>query len=634
MCGILGLLDPDLPADRLTALARPMMATLAHRGPDGEGVWAEDGIVLGHRRLAVRDPSPAAEQPMVSADGRWVLVYNGEIYNRAELAEGLTLRGTGDTEVLLEAIARDGLDRTLPRLIGMFAFALWHRPTRTLTLVRDRMGIKPLYWGRLGERLVFASELKALRALPGWTPEIDRPALAAYLRHNYVPAPRSIYAGIQKLLPGAALTVAPDDGPRARIWWDLRKIVTFPRRVDWAEEVAVAQLEQMLLDAVERRLVADVPVGAFLSGGIDSSLVTAMMQLASPRPVRTFSIGFAEDSHDESAHARAVADHLGTDHTELRVTPAQAQAVIPDLADIYDEPFADASQIPTALLCRLARSEVTVALSGDGGDELFAGYDRYFQAEALWRRLERVPPWMGRTAGHVLRGVPPRVWDLLSPSRRVTGHRLHKLADVLGQGRAVALYRQLVSQWPDPARLMPGVAEAPHWVWQSTPPAAGGCGGKAPPDLLSHLQFIDQVTYLPDDILVKVDRASMASGLEVRVPLIDHRLVELSWQMTQDLKLGPGRPKHLLRQILARHVPESLFARPKMGFGVPMDAWLRGPLRDWAEDLLDERRLKEGGLIAPGPVRRLWADHLAGRRNGQYPLWGILMLQDWLRRWG
>ncbi|WP_193370325.1 asparagine synthase (glutamine-hydrolyzing) [Pelagibius marinus] len=636
MCGIAGFLGPAGGGADFEALARRMADSLVHRGPDDGGSWADGaaGVGLGHRRLSIIDLSAAGHQPMVSANGRYVLSYNGEVYNAAELrreleAAGVSFRGASDTEVLVEAIARHGLRPTLERLIGMFAFALWDRELRELTLVRDRLGIKPLYWGRFSKSLLFASELSALQRHPDFSGEIDRDSLCSFLRFNYVPAPQSIYRGIQKLRPGHLLSVRQGGEPQIEAWWSLAAARENGAAAPFtgSEDEAISALEDLLGDAVEMRMIADVPFGAFLSGGVDSSIVAALMNRRSSRPVRSFSIGFAEDDYNEAAYARAVADHLGTEHTELRVTPDEARAVIPNLPDIYDEPFADASQIPTFLVSRMTREHVTVALSGDGGDELFGGYNRYYQAPAVLSRTALLPEPLGRYAAALILAVPPTRWSqMLGPLPKIgaipmLGEKLHKIADILGKSPQQA-FCALVSQWPDPAALVTGGRENVDAVWSE---AAGDLSGFA-----ARMQFADTQTYLPDDILTKVDRASMAVSLEARVPLLDHRVVEFAWSLPQDFKIRGREGKWILRQVLDRHVPRTLIERPKMGFSVPIDSWLRGPLRGWAEDLLSESRLKRQGFLDPAPIRARWGEHISGKRNWQYSLWGVLMFSAWL----
>ena len=642
MCGIAGLVDtrPGDPTALRDALTR-MTASLAHRGPDGADLWTDGawGVGLGHRRLSIVDLSDAGRQPMVSACGRYVLTYNGEIYNAPELAAelesaGAAFRGHSDTEVLLAACAAWGVREAVERCIGMFAFALWDRGRRCLTLARDRLGIKPLYWGRFRGLFLFGSELKALRAHPGWSPALDHEALAAYLRFTYVPTPLSIYQGVHKLPPGHLLTLPHNGEPEQTCYWNLRAIATTGQRFpDHRPEAALVDaLQERLRDAVGRRMIADVPLGAFLSGGIDSSLVVSIMQELSNRPVQTFTIGFAEQHFNEAPHARAVARHLGTDHHEFTVSPAEARAVIPDLVAWYDEPFSDSSQIPTHLVSRLARTGVTVALSGDGGDEAFAGYNRYTWIDRLWRAGRKVPWRLRRGSATALWAVPPDAWDRASrlvPGRYrppQAGDKLHKFAALASRRSPEEMYRQLVTHWPDPTALVPGTRE-PAGVLDDAGLAADL------PGLVPRLQYLDMATYLHDDILTKVDRASMAVALEVRVPLLDHRVVEFAWALPEAAKIRGGTRKWLLRRTLDRYVPGHLLERPKMGFGVPIGDWLRGPLRDWAEGLIGERRLAAEGLFDPRPIRRHWDEHLSGRRNHQYLLWNILMVQAWREHW-
>ena len=629
----------------MRALAGRMTDTLVHRGPDDAGVWIDGdaGIALGFRRLSILDLSPAGHQPMVSSDGRYVVVFNGEIYNHPDLREALLERGAAfeghsDTEVILESTIRWGFEATLERLWGMFAIALWDREARRLSLARDRLGKKPLYYGWQQGLFLFGSELKALRAHPAFEARLDRRAVASYVRFAYVPAPASIYEGVRKLAPGHLLHVDAGRATAPRAYWDARRLATCADRSQAAPSPveAVEALDRLLRDAVARRMVADVPLGAFLSGGVDSATVVALMQAQSARPVRTFTIGFDIPGFNEAVHAKAVAAHLGTDHTELYVTPEEARAVIPRLPVIYDEPFADSSQIPTFLVSQMARRHVTVALSGDGGDELFAGYTRYAWAGNIWARVRHLPAGGRRLIARGIEAVSPRIWDRLyagietvlprATRQSQPSDKLYKLAGVLPVAGPDELYLRLVSQWKRPDALVPGAAEYETALNDGEVPARL-------PDFTERMMFLDLVTYLPDDILAKVDRASMAVSLEARAPLLDHRVVEWAWQQPLSVKVRDGQSKWLLRQVLHRYVPRDLIERPKMGFGVPIGAWLRGPLREWAEHLLDARRLERQGIIDPRPVRALWQAHLTGRRDEQYRLWVVLMFQAWLDAW-
>jgi asparagine synthase (glutamine-hydrolysing) len=646
MCGIVGFLDPATGgggAD-LTALVQRMSACLSHRGPDDAGAWVDEGagVALGHRRLSILDLSPAGHQPMLSRSGRYVLTFNGEIYNyldirrEIEAAGSVQWRGHSDTEVVLAAIERWGIAPTLERMTGMFACVVWDRAERTLYVARDRLGEKPLYYGWLDGAFVFASELKALRVHPRWRGEIDRGALVLFLRHGYTPAPHSIYTGIRKLTPGAFLSVRADGSCRETPYWSARDItargVSEPFAGSDAE--AAAELERLLSTAVGRQMVADVPLGAFLSGGVDSSTVVALMQAQSARPVQTFTIGFREEGLNEAEHAKAVARHLGTDHTELYVTPAEAMNVIPRLPELYDEPFADPSQIPTFLVAQLARRKVTVSLSGDGGDELFAGYNRHFIGGGLWNQIG----WLPRSARDAVAGaitnVSPAAWSrvlapflALAPGRlryANPGERLHKLALVLGAREPDEIYVGLTSHWDRSASVvLSGVEPAA--------PVTNG-HGTAISDFTQRMMFLDLVGYLPDDILVKVDRAAMGVSLETRVPMLDHQVVEFAWRVPLSMKIRDGQGKWLLRQVLYKFVPRELIERPKSGFDVPIGDWLRGPLRSWAESLLDEARLRREGFLDARLIQTRWREHLSGRRDWQLSLWNVLMFQAWLER--
>jgi asparagine synthase (glutamine-hydrolysing) len=645
MCGFCGFWTADDPGHRSgwhgADVVRSMSAALGHRGPDSDGVWTDDGhgLALGHRRLAIVDLSPLGHQPMLSPSGRYVIVFNGEIYNfralRQELAGRFHFQGGSDTEVILAAVEAYGLEAAVRRFIGMFAFALWDRESGRLHLVRDRLGKKPVYYGTVGETFFFSSELHALRAHPAFTPEIDRSSIALLLRYNCIPAPHSIYKGISKLAPGSILTLMHPLEAQAtpRPYWSAAEVAAEGLRNPFTgtPEAAGDELEALVRDAVGLRMVADVPLGAFLSGGVDSSLVVAMMQAQSGRPVRTFSIGSPDREYDEAQHAAAVARHLGTDHTELYVTHADALDVVPKLAQIYDEPFADSSQVPTYLVSQLARREVTVALSGDGGDELFAGYNRHVWGSRVWRGMRLVPGFLRRGLAAAVNAMPAaaldRAYRTAEPvipaglRQQMFGYKAHKLAGLMAAGSPRDLYSRLASHWLDPHSIVAGAGEPDY-----SPPMGSGAESWT---FATQMMYWDMVTYLPDDILTKVDRASMAVSLEARVPLLDHRLVEFAWRLPLDLKIRDGQSKWLLRQVLYRHVPAALVERPKSGFGIPLDAWLRGPLRDWAEDLLDERRLREEGFFNPAPIRRTWLQHLSGRSSWQYHLWDVLMFQAW-----
>jgi asparagine synthase (glutamine-hydrolysing) len=650
VCGITGLFDParDTDAETLARRVADMTAVLVHRGPDADGLWVDPshGVALGHRRLAVVELGQEGAQPMESADGRWVLVYNGELYNHRELrhrlvGEGHAFRGGSDTEVLLTAVQAWGFEAALDAGEGMFAIAAWDRRLRQLHLARDRFGEKPLYYGWVGGALAFASELKSLQTLPGFDAAVDRDAVALYLRHNCVPAPHTIFRGIAKLLPGGWVTVGTDAEPGrppvADSYWSARDAIGHARArpLDGPPEELADRLEQVLSDSVAARMVADVPVGAFLSGGIDSSLVVAMMQRHSDRPVRTFTIGFDDRAFDESGEAAAVADHLGTDHTLLRVSNRDARDVVPRLPDFWDEPFGDISEIPMYLVSRLARSEVTVALSGDGGDELFAGYNRHAWLERIWRTSAALPRPVRRAAGTALGSLSPATVDGLAkgtavlPARfrvRNPSTKVAKVAKVLNAERIEDAYFSLASYWDDAESVVLGAGA-------STSTASRPEGWPALDGITEQMLWLDLVTYLPDDILTKLDRAAMANSLETRVPFLDRAVFDLAWRLPMSVKLHEGTTKWLLRQVLYRHVPESLIERPKMGFGFPIGTMLRGPLRAWADQLLDPGRLRDQGLLDPAPVRAAWERHLAGTRDHGYELWAVLALQAWIDRW-
>jgi asparagine synthase (glutamine-hydrolysing) len=644
MCGIAGFVDNrgSSSAENWVHTAAAMAASLRHRGPDDAGVWTDlaAGMALAHRRLAVVDLSPAGHQPMTSSCGRWVLTYNGEIYNHTELRDELSglgrpFRGHSDTEVLLEACAAWGVEATLRKLTGMFAFAIWDRATRTLTLARDRLGLKPLFWGQFGELFLFASELKGLRVHPGWRPEIDRESLGAYLRWGHVPAPYCIYRGLHKLLPGELLILAPGGAPRISSYWDPEQIIAAAQsnHLPIGATEALEELDALLGDAVARRTVADVPLGAFLSGGIDSSLIVALMQARSNRPVNTFTIGFQEKRYDESAYARAVAKHLGTAHSEVVISSDDALALVPELPYWFDEPLAIRSQIPVMLLCRLARREVTVALSGDGGDELFGGYPGYFLVRAVHRATAGLSPTSRRLLAGTVDGLVAGVTALhgIVPA----AHRPELFANRVKQATAVVrtgggiseLYAQLYSTTAGPLPLIGAAAEHPM-RWQAPQHR------DIVTDPIDRMGYFALLGTLVDGTLAKVDRASMAYSLEVRVPFLDHRIVEYAWRLPPALKYDKkAGSKHLLRRLVYRYVPSALIDRPKKGFSSPLPVWLRGPLREWADELLNERQLQEEGLFEPATVRACWNQHLAATCDYWQLLWNILMFRQWRSCW-
>ncbi|TMW71333.1 asparagine synthase (glutamine-hydrolyzing) [Thauera sp. UPWRP] len=660
MCGISGfaLARAGAEGEVLRATVGAMAAAIRHRGPDDCGAWADAraGVALGHARLAIIDLSPAGHQPMVSPAGRYVIAFNGEIYNHLELRAALEAagaapawRGHSDTETLLAGFEHWGVEETLQRAVGMFAIALWDAQARMLTLARDRFGEKPLYFGWAGQgaerAFVFGSELKSLRAYAGFDASVCREALAQYLRFTYVPAPLSIYQGVYKLPPGCLLTIEgppPAQAPQTpllpeanhgslslRRWWSLAGAVEDGARRPLAADEALPALTARLQEAVRIQSLADVPLGAFLSGGVDSATIVALMQAQARRPVQTFTIGFEEAGFDESPHARAVAQHLGTDHHELFVSAADSREVIPRLPWMYDEPFADSSQVPTHLVCQSARRHVAVALSGDAGDELFGGYNRYFWGPRLWRRMAVLPYGLRQGAARTLQAVAPARWDALLGAAGVVrpGEKLHKLGRALQGARTVDdLYANLVGEWPQGHGLVRGADGA---ATQAMPWPERGLD-----DAAARMMYQDAMTYLPDDILCKVDRAAMAVSLETRVPFLDHRVAELAWRLPMEMKVRGGVGKWALRQVLYQHVPRELIERPKAGFAIPIGQWLRGPLRAWAETLLDERRLEVEGYYRAAPIRTIWREHLSGSRDWTPRLWTVLMFQAWLEAQG
>jgi len=642
MCGITGFWQTrrrDLtPADILDRMA----SSLFYRGPDDSGAYYDgsSGLGLAFRRLSILDLSPQGHQPMASSSGRYKIVFNGEVYNFQEIRRQLPLhtwRGGSDTEVMLEAFEQWGIEPAVKKFVGMFAFAVWDRAESTLHLVRDRLGIKPLYYGHVGSDLVFASELKAIRQYPGFAADVDRNALALFMRHNYVPTPHCIYKGLHKVKPGCLLSFTSAGAtPRITSFWTANEVARsgVSNQLQSSEQEAVDQLHRLLFESVRLRMVSDVPLGAFLSGGVDSSTVVALMQAQSNRPIKTFTIGFYEDQYNEAAHAKMVAAHLGTDHTELYLTPKDALDVVPQLPYMYDEPFSDSSQLPTHLVSKLARKDVTVSLSGDGGDELFGGYSRYSFLERILNTFRILPLPVRNLAGALLRIIPPQHIDLIVGALRPLvperlrfsnpGDKAHKVADFISLRTPADLYYQALSHWNCPDEIVIGASE-PDTIRLAIAESSRGATFE------QMMMLTDLVNYLPDDILTKLDRASMAVSLEARVPLLDHRVVEFAWTLPAHLRNRDRKSKWILRKVLYKYVPSHLVDRPKMGFGVPIDRWLRGPLRDWAESLLNERRLRDEGYFDAPRIRHAWREHLAGRGFWQYRLWDVLMFQSWLQ---
>jgi asparagine synthase (glutamine-hydrolysing) len=646
MCGITGFVESVRGGGSLDLkkVALDMADALHHRGPDAKDVWIDErGVALAHTRLSILDLSTNGGQPMASETGRYVLVFNGEIYNHLDLRKELAKdewRGHSDTETFLAACEAWGIQAALTRSVGMFAIALWDNGERSLTLARDRFGEKPLFYGWQGGSFIFGSELKSLTKHPKWQGVVDRDSLVQYLRYGYVPLPRSIWRGVKKLLPGSFLNfpldTLPGVSPKPIYYWRARDLANAPILTRWEDKEASDELDLRLSQTISNQMVADVPLGAFLSGGVDSSLVVAVMQALSPMPVNTYTIGFSETDYNEAEYAKAVAAHLGTSHTELYLSSADAMDVIPRLAQMYDEPFGDASQIPTHLVAALARKHVKVSLSGDGGDEIFGGYNRHILGPSLWAGLSKFPIGIRRIVAQCITAVSPSQWDQfgrLLPSRfrqPMFGDRTHKLASIMTALSADEVYKWLVSHERNPESVVLRSREDRDAVgtWAQREMAL-----MQRDDFSERMMFSDQVGYLIDDILCKIDRSAMAASLETRVPFLDHRIVEFAWGLPTNMKIRDGQGKWLLRQVLYRYVPKNLIERPKQGFGVPIDSWLRGPLRDWAEDLLDESRLRREGYFDPGPVRQKWDEHLSGRRNWQYWLWNVLMFQAWRESW-
>jgi asparagine synthase (glutamine-hydrolysing) len=645
MCGIAGFLNWDGFQSGASSDLKRMTDAISRRGPDDCGEWIDEraGIALGHRRLAVVDLSPAGHQPMMSQSERYAIILNGEIYNHRDLRAdvdkdncSVNWRGHSDTEVLLESFDRFGIVETLRKAVGMFAFVLWDKRDRVLTMARDRMGEKPLYFGWQGRYLLFGSELGALRAHPSFQADVDRNALTLLMRHSYIPAPYSIYQGINKLQPGQVLSLKIGERePNTFTYWDAATTSENAKANPFrgSPEEAVVELENRLRDALAGQMMADVPLGAFLSGGVDSSLIVALLQTMSDIPIQTFSIGFDVPGYNEAKYAKSVAQHLGTNHSELYVTGQNALDVVPMLPSLYTEPFSDSSQIPTYLVASMARRDVTVCLSGDGGDELFSGYNRYGLTDSTWAQLSNIPQPLRKMTASALRSISVNGWDsLLAPVLAIgpgrfrhqrVGEKLHKVAAVVDSKSPMEIYHRLISHWGEPTSVVIGGSEpATHMNGLSRVPKFD--------EFMHEMMYLDAISYLPDDILVKVDRAAMAVALEGRVPMLDHRVVEFAWSLPTSILRRGGVTKWPLRSILYKYVPKALIERPKMGFGVPIDEWLRGPLKDWAENLLDENRLQNEGYLNPKPITEKWREHKSGRRNWQHVLWNVLSFQAWL----
>jgi asparagine synthase (glutamine-hydrolysing) len=645
MCGIAGFWKiKEINKEFLTDTVTKMSEALNYRGPDDSGIYVDDknGIALGHRRLSILDLSPKGHQPMESFSGRYVIVYNGEVYNFLELKtelgnnSGVKFKSDSDTEVILAGMEVWGIENTIKKMNGMFAFALWDKKEKKLCIARDRAGIKPVYFGVQNDILFFASELKALRVNDFFKKEIDADALASFFRFNYIPAPYSIYKNIKKLKPAHYAVIDSSLNVNIHCYWDIKKITEEGAIYDYklSEKEAISDLETLLLDSVKKMMVADVPLGAFLSGGIDSTTVTALMQKQSSVPVKTFTIGFDDNDYNEAKYAKDIANYLGTEHMELYVTPKEAQNVIPKLPDIYDEPFSDSSQIPTFLVSQLTKKYVTVSLSGDGGDELFGGYTRYFMANNIRKRISVLPHFSRIMLAKIITLLSPEAWNIflkkiehIFPAKyrqTLYGDKLYKLANILNSKNPDEIYKGLVSHFNAQENLVLGSKEPLTVLDDKSVEFV---------DFNDRMMFYDLITYLPDDILTKVDRASMSVSLEARVPLLDHRVVEFSKTIPLSFKIRDGKGKWILRQVLNNYVPKKMLDRPKMGFGIPIGDWLRGPLKDWADDLLNENKIKNDGLLNYKPIKELWSEHLNGKRNWQYHLWDVLMFQAWKERW-
>lgn len=633
MCGIAGFINQSKSLNAESVITA-MTNSLKHRGPDDKDIWLdnESQIALGHRRLAILDLSPAGHQPMHSFNNRYVIVFNGEIYNFRELKKQLQIKkhtfcGHSDTEVILALISEYGLEAALQSMSGMFAFALWDKKAKLLHLARDRIGEKPLYYGMVNNSFVFASELKAICLFPDFNNPISREGINLFLQYGYIPAPHSIYQKIYKLQPGSYLTIQGSalNSHSPKCYWSATKVAEegISNPLYLSDHEAILQAQTMLNDTVKSRMVSDVPIGAFLSGGIDSSLVTALMQQNSSDKVKTFTIGFHEKNYDEADYARKIAQHLQTDHTEFYVDASQALHVIPQLPTMYDEPFADSSAIPTYLVSKLTRQHTKVCLTGDGGDELFGGYNRYLLGNTLWKKIAPLPYPIRLAIRKLLLSISPTRWHKLLQFLQypMLGDKLHKFASVVALKSPESIYQHLISQWHDTENLLFEHHHSTSLLYQIEEM-----------DFIEKMMITDTISYLPDDIMVKVDRAGMAASLESRSPFLDHQLIEFIWKLPLNMKVRNHTTKWLLRQVLSKYVPLHLFERPKMGFGIPLDKWLRGPLREWAENLLNQRLIEQQGFLKPGPILTKWHEHLSGRRNWQYQIWTVLMFQAWITK--
>ncbi|MDA9801496.1 asparagine synthase (glutamine-hydrolyzing) [Candidatus Pseudothioglobus singularis] len=638
MCGFSGFIGySSYRKNTLDSVSYKMGEAISHRGPDDSGVWYDSKaeLTLIHRRLSILDLTSAGHQPMISSSGRYVISFNGEIYNhndlRLKLQGKIRWKGSSDTETLLAMIEIKGLSETLEQIVGMFAFALWDKKEKSLYLARDRLGEKPLYYGWQKDVFLFGSEIKSLKAHPSFEGEIDRDSIALQLRHSCIPAPYSIFKGIKKLLPGTFLKFSNKDYdlnnknlPEPKQYWSMCDIAKRGSNHPFkgSESSAIEELDRLLSHSVREQMIADVPLGAFLSGGVDSSTIVALMQKQSSDPIKTFSIGFNERGYDEAKYAKDVARHLGTQHTELYVTAKEAISLIDYLPQLYDEPFSDSSQIPTFLVSSMTQKNVKVSLSGDGGDELFGGYNRYFKTYQWWDKINITPILLRKILSKGMLKVPPRYWDLVGNIfEGISGNNISKIAKVISLSDEASLYKYFISNWDDPASVVIGSNEPRTQIYDTKINLNS---------IVEEMMLMDALTYLPDDILTKVDRAAMGVSLETRIPMLDHRVIEFAWQLPLSMKIRNGQGKWILRQLLNQYVPNELIERPKMGFGVPIDSWLRGPLRDWAECLLSDSRLRSEGYFNSKLIREKWCQHLSGDRNWQHHLWDILMFQAWL----